>query len=59
MSTGRRWLWNEVQIIFNGAPFQIQSDADIPGLVASGAISLQPTNEVYICAVVGHKPIKK
>jgi hypothetical protein len=46
-----------VSILFNAGytPRQFFSDDEIADAVASGEISLSPTDEVYICSVVGHK----
>jgi hypothetical protein len=49
-------LWQEVQIQFNTiSPQQFLSDNDILAAAALGQITLVPTTEIYICAVVGHK----
>ena len=46
-------LWQEVQIVFKGAPQQFTSDNDILAAAAAGTITLVPTTEVYRCSVVG------
>lgn len=50
-------LWNEVQVVFNAghAPRQLTSDTDILAARDAGEVTLEPTTEMYICAVVGHK----
>ena len=48
-------LWQEVQIVFNVPPFQLCSDDEIAAAAADGEITLEPTNEVYRCSVVGAK----
>jgi len=50
-------LWNEVQVVFNkSAPCQqFTSDNDILAAAAANKISLQPTDELYRCAVIGKK----
>jgi hypothetical protein len=51
-------LWREVQITFNeGFPCQqFTSDNDIVAAAAAGQITLTPTDEVYVCAVIGPRP---
>src|SRR5262249_22334443 len=48
-------LWNEVQVVFDKdlACTQFTSDTDILAAAAAEMISLQPTDEVYRCSVVG------
>jgi hypothetical protein len=48
-------LWQEVDIIFNGEPFQLCRDDDVTAAAQAGTITLIPTNEVYRCSVVGPK----
>ena len=50
-------LWREVQVVFNTGftPHQFTSDTEIAGAANAGEISLQPTQEVYRCSVVGPK----
>jgi hypothetical protein len=51
-------LWQEVQIIFDNPAFpcqQLTSDTDVLAAATAGMISLEPTDEVYRCAVVGPK----
>ena len=51
-------LWNEVQIVFDNEAFpcqQLTSDEDILALAAAGMITLEPTDEVYRCSVIGRK----
>jgi hypothetical protein len=50
-------LWNEVQVVFDQSlPCQqFTSDTDIIDAFNMGLISLQPTDEVYRCSVVGPK----
>jgi len=48
-------LWNEVQIVFKGAPQQFTSDNEILAAAAAKTITLVPTTEVYRCAVLGPK----
>lgn len=50
-------LWREVQVVFNkSAPCQqFTSDNDILAAAAANRISLQPTDELYRCAVIGQK----
>jgi hypothetical protein len=48
-------LWQEVQIVFNGAPEQLTSDTDILDAANAGEITLMPTTEVYRCSVIGLK----
>lgn len=48
-------LWQEVQIHFNIPQQQFTSDNDILAAAAAGKITLQPTTEVYRCAVIGPK----
>ena len=50
-------LWQEVQVVFDKdlACQQYTSDEDIADDAAAGLISLQPTDEVYRCSVVGRK----
>jgi hypothetical protein len=46
-------LWQEVQIVFKGAPQQLTSDNEVLAAAAAGTITLVPTTEVYRCSVVG------
>ena len=50
-------LWREFQVRFNSGhtPRQLTSDNEVAAAVQSGEITLQATNEVYICSVVGSK----
>ena len=50
-------LWRETQVVFNAgfAPHQLTSDTAILAAADAGEISLQQTDEVYRCAVVGPK----
>jgi hypothetical protein len=50
-------LWNEVQVVFNkSAPCQqFTSDTDILAAAAANTITLQKTDEVYRCSVIGKK----
>jgi hypothetical protein len=48
-------LWNEVQIVFKGAPQQFTSDNEVLAAAAAKTITLVPTTEVYRCAVLGPK----
>ncbi len=50
-------LWREFQITFNSGhtPRQLTSDNEVAAAVQSGEITLQATDEVYICSVVGSK----
>jgi hypothetical protein len=51
-------LWNEVQIHFDNPSFpcqQLTSDTDITAAAMAGLITLEPTTEVYRCAVLGPK----
>ena len=56
-SDGMNPLWNEVQIVFmiGVTPHQFFSDDEILAAVGTEII-LIPTQEVYICGVVGKKP---
>jgi hypothetical protein len=51
-------LWQEVQIVFatGVAPFQLTSDTDVLAAEAAGLITLEPTDEIYRCSVVGPGP---
>ena len=51
-------LWREVQIVFAPGvmPFQLTSDTDVLAAVAAGLITLDPTDEIYRCSVVGPGP---
>lgn len=55
---GMNPLWNEVQIVFpvGVMPYQFFSDDEVLGAAAAKLITLIPTQEVYICGVVGKKP---
>jgi len=50
-------LWREFQVRFNSGhtPRQLTSDTEVAAAVQSGEITLEATNEVYICSVVGSK----
>jgi hypothetical protein len=50
-------LWREVQVVFNKSAScqQFTSDTDILAAAAANKISLQTTNELYRCAVIGKK----
>jgi hypothetical protein len=50
-------LWQEVQVVFNQgfSPRQLTSDEDILDAVAAGEVTLEPTDEVYRCSVIGAK----
>jgi len=50
-------LWREFQIKFTSGhtPRQLFSDNDVAAAVQSGEITLEATNEVYTCSVVGSK----
>jgi hypothetical protein len=50
-------VWREVQIVFNSGftPHQLFSDNDVAAAASAGEITLDTTNEVYWCPVVGHK----
>lgn len=50
-------LWHQVLVDFNAgfAPHQLVSEEDVLAAAASGEITLVETDEVYLCAVVGHK----
>lgn len=52
---GMNPLWREVQIHWNVTPYQLYSDDAILAAAAAGKITLETTNEMYICAVVGRK----
>jgi hypothetical protein len=50
-------LWREVQIHFTGGntPRQLCSDDEVADAVDSGEITLEVTDEVYRCSVIGPK----
>jgi len=50
-------LWREFQVRFNSGhtPRQLTSDTEVAAAAQSGEITLEATNEVYICSVVGSK----
>jgi hypothetical protein len=48
-------LWQEVQVVFVGAPHQLFSDTEILAAAVAGEVILVPTTEVYRCSVVGSK----
>lgn len=49
-------LWRQVLIEFTGsAPHQFQSDDEVLAAAAAGEITLDVTDEVYRCSVVGPK----
>lgn len=52
---GMNPLWAEVQITFTSGhtPRQLFSDDEIAAALASGEITLAPTNEMYRCSVIG------
>jgi hypothetical protein len=54
---GMNPIWREVQITFNAGytPHQLFSDNAVLAASANGEITLDTTNEVYWCPVVGHK----
>ncbi len=54
-ANGMNPLWNEVQIHWNVPHQQYYSDDEILAAAARGDITLEFTNEMYICAVTGHK----
>ena len=51
-------LWLEVQIHFTAGntPHQFVSDEEISDALANGEITLEFTDEVYRCSVVGQEP---
>jgi hypothetical protein len=52
-------LWQQVLIHFTGsAPHQFHSDDEVLAAAAAGAITLEVTDEVYRCSVVGPGPKK-
>ena len=50
-------LWQEVQLVFPSASAckQFTSDNDVLAAAAAKMVTLQPTTEVYRCAVIGKK----
>ena len=50
-------LWQEVQVVFPNTASckQFTSDNDILAAKAAGTVTLQPTSELYRCAVIGKK----
>jgi hypothetical protein len=49
-------LWQQILIHFTGsAPHQFCSDDEVLAAAAAGEITLEPTDEVYRCSVVGAK----
>lgn len=50
-------LWREVQVVFNNPAtcHQFTSDNDILAAAAAHMVTLQTTNELYRCAVIGKK----
>jgi hypothetical protein len=54
---GMNPVWREVQIVFNTGhtPRQLYSDNAVAASFANGEITLDTTNDVYWCPVVGHK----
>jgi hypothetical protein len=50
-------LWLEIQVHFTAGhtPRQLTSDTEIEEAVANGEITLEPTDEVYRCSVIGPK----
>jgi hypothetical protein len=48
-------LWQEVQVVFSSPATckQFTSDNDILAAAAAKQVTLQPTNELYRCAVIG------
>ena len=52
-------LWRQVLIHFTGsAPHQFASDDEVLAAAAAGEITLEVTDEVYRCSVVGQKPAR-
>jgi hypothetical protein len=51
-------IWEEVQITFTAGhtPRQLFSDTEVAAAVDAGEITLEFTDEVYWCPVVGQKP---
>jgi hypothetical protein len=54
---GMNPVWREVQIAFNTGhtPRQLYSDDEVLAASVNGEVTLDTTNEVYWCPVVGHK----
>src|SRR6266576_2324780 len=54
---GMNPIWREVQIVFNAGftPHQLFRDDEVLADAASGEITLDTTDEVYWCPVIGHK----
>jgi hypothetical protein len=48
-------LWREVEITFNVTPFQLFSDDQVTAAADAGQITLNVTDEVYRCSVIGPK----
>jgi hypothetical protein len=49
-------LWQQILIHFTGSvPHQFCSDDEVLAAAAAGEITLEPTDEVYRCSVVGGK----
>jgi hypothetical protein len=49
-------LWQQILIHFTGStPHQFCSDDEVLAAAAAGEITLEPTDEVYRCSVVGRK----
>ena len=53
-------LWREVEVTFNSgfAPRQLKSDDQVLTAAANKEVTLNETDEVYRCSVVGPKPKK-
>src|SRR5205823_596997 len=53
---GMNPVWREVQITFNAGftPHQLYRDDEVLAAAASGEITLDTTDEVYWCPVIGH-----
>jgi hypothetical protein len=54
---GMNPLWHQVLISFNAGstPHQFFSDDEVLAAAAAGEITLNPTDEVYRCSIVGSK----
>ena len=50
-------LWHQVLYSFNAGftPHQFHSDDEVLAAAAAGEITLNPTDEVYRCSIVGSK----
>jgi hypothetical protein len=51
-------LWHQILIVYNVEPFQLTSDTEVDEAVDLGLITLNETDEVYRCSVVGPGPKK-